>query len=306
MRIAVTGAGGRLGRALVEALEEAPFTGPFGPIAWDRTRFDLDEPDSIGELLDRERVEAVIHAAAWTDVDGCALDPELALRRNGAGTGMLAVACAERDVDLAVVSTNEVFDGRRTDGLGYGPDDPPNPPNPYGASKLAGERAAVGAYARARTGQLAIVRTAWLFGPGKPDFPRRILLAAERAARDGGPLRVVGDEWGTPTYTRDVAEAIVELFAEGEIAGIHHVIDGGVASRAAWARDVVARAAIDVAIEEVPGATWSRPSTPPRWGVLSATPLPSGEPLRPWPEAMADYAPMLLREHRGSGAGATR
>ena len=76
MRVAVTGAGGRLGRALVAALEDAPFAGPFGPIAWDRSAFDLDAPAGVGALLDRDRPETVVHAAAWTDVDGCARDPD--------------------------------------------------------------------------------------------------------------------------------------------------------------------------------------------------------------------------------------
>jgi nucleoside-diphosphate-sugar epimerase len=146
MRVAVTGSGGRLGRALVAALEDAPFTGPFGPMAWRRPAFDLDAPDQFADLLDRNRPEVVVHAAAWTDVDGCARDPELALARNGIATGVLARAAAERRIDLIVVSTNEVFDGRRTDGRGYAPDDAPNPLNAYGRSKLAGEEAARAAF----------------------------------------------------------------------------------------------------------------------------------------------------------------
>lgn len=306
MRVAVTGAGGRLGRALVEALEEAPFTGPNGPLAWTRDSFDLDAPDGIGARLDRDRVEVVVHAAAWTDVDACSREPALAMRRNGEATGVLAAACAERGLDLLVVSTNEVFDGARTDGAGYGPADAVAPPNPYGASKLAGERGAREAFARIGAGQLAIVRTAWLFGPGRPDFPAKILAAAERAAEAGEPLRAVADEWSSPTYTADLAEGIVELLAEGSIAGTHHVVNGLVASRADWARWIVARARLDVDVVDVPAATWQRASTPPRWGVLAPTPMPSGEPLRPWPEAMADYAPALLRSHAAARTGAVR
>src|SRR5512134_3865286 len=102
MRVAVTGARGRLGRALVEALEDAPFTGTLGPIAWSRPELDLDTltESSAGALIERDRPEVVVHAAAWTDVDGCARDPDLALRRNGAATGVLAAACAARGVDL--------------------------------------------------------------------------------------------------------------------------------------------------------------------------------------------------------------
>jgi len=295
MRVAVSGASGRLGRALVTALGDAPFTGPAGPIAWERAAFDLDAPEGIGVRLDVDRPEVVVHAAAWTDVDGCALQPELAMRRNGGATGVLAEACASRGIDLLAVSTNEVFDGRRTDRRGYPSGDPPSPANPYGASKLEGELLATAAYARAHRANLGIIRTAWLFGAPGRDFPSRVLEAAERAITAGEPLRAVADEWGSPTYFVDLADAVVELLAADAVAGIHHVVNGGIASRAEWARDVIARARVDVEVIEVPLSTWQRPSTPPGWGVLAPTALPSGEPLRSWPDAMADYAPALLR-----------
>lgn len=307
MRVAVTGAGGRLGRAVVTALEEAPFTGPFGPIAWSRAIFDLDAPDGVERLLQRDRPEVVVHCAAWTDVDGCAREPELALRRNGTATGVLARAAAARGIDLVVVSTNEVFDGRRTDGAGYGPDDPTNPVNPYGASKLAGEEAAREAYGAVASGgspgpALGIARTAWLYGPPGNDFPAKILAAAERARAAGEPLRLVADEVGSPSYTHDVAEAIVELIGSAAIQGTHHLVNSGVASRAEWARELLRQARIEVATEDVPASTWPRASTPPAWAVLDPTPLPGGEPLRPWQAALADYLPTLLRQRARTGA----
>ena len=299
MRIAVTGAGGRLGRAIVQALDDAPFTGPGGAVGWGREDFDLDDPEGAEALLDASGVELVIHAAAWTDVDACALDPALALRRNGQATGVLAAAAVARGVDLLVISTNEVFDGARGSGA-YLPSDPPAPANAYGESKLAGEVAARAAYMvdgspGASAGVLGIARTAWLFGPGAPDFPRKIAAAARRALGAGESLRVVGDEIGTPTYVADVADAIVELVGAGEIGGVHHLVNGGIASRADWARDVLERLAIEVEVEEVPLSTFPRPSRPPMWGVLAATSLPSGQPMRNWREAMADYAPILRR-----------
>ncbi len=249
-------------------------------------------------MLDRDRPEVVVHAAAWTDVDGCALDPDLALRRNAVATGVLAEACSVRGMDLLVISTNEVFDGSRTDGQPYRADEALQPGNPYGRSKAEGERLAAEAFAVGSAGALGIARTAWLFGAPGSDFPSRILGAAERAQAASEPLRVVSDEWGTPTYTADVAEAIVELLAEDAIAGIHHLVNGQVASRADWARDVLGRAHVAVDVVDVPADTWQRPSAVPRWAVLEPTPLPAGEPLRPWPAAMADYAPLLLRSTR--------
>ena len=298
MRVAVTGATGRLGQALLAALGDAPFTGPAGPIAWDRAAFDLDAPEGIRALLDADRPEVVVHAAAWTDVDGCALDPDLAMRRNGTATGILAKACATRGIDLLAISTNEVFDGRRADRCGYGPDDETATANPYGASKLQGERLAAEALAHNASARLGIVRTAWLFGAPGRDFPSRLLAAAERAIAEHQPLRAVADEWGSPTYLVDLAEAIVEIVAADAIAGTHHVVNSGIASRADWARDVVTRASLGVEVVDVPLHTWPRPSTPPTWGILAPTPLPMGEPLRAWPDAMADYAPALLRQSR--------
>jgi dTDP-4-dehydrorhamnose reductase len=303
VRVAVTGAGGRLGRALMAAFADAPFTGLAGPIGWTRPDYDLDDPSAAPRLITRDRPEVVIHAAAWTDVDGCARDPELALRRNRDATGSLAVACAASGTDLVLISTNEVFDGRRTDGRGYRPDDPTDPPNAYGASKLAGELAARDAYAAGRGPVLAIVRTAWLYGPPGGDFPSKILVAAERARAAGESLRVVGDEYGSPTSVADLAEAVAELVGSGEVEGTRHFVNLGAVSRADWAREVLRLVARDVMIEEVPAATWVRASTPPAWAVLDPSPFPSGERMRPWTEALADYAPWLVRSAAATAHG---
>jgi dTDP-4-dehydrorhamnose reductase len=295
MRVAVTGAAGRLGSALVRALGDAPFTGPAGPIAWTRAEFDLDAPESIGRLLDRHQPELVVNPAAWTDVDGCALDPELAMRRNAVAVGILAEAAASRGIDLVHISTNAVFAGTRSHDRGYRPHDPTLPESAYGRSKLAGEAAAFAAYKDRPTG-VSVVRTAWLFGPPGNDYPTKILAAADRASAAGEALKVVGDEFGSPSFTHDVAEAIVDLVGSGYVSGIHHVVNGGSASRATWARELFRQVGLDVPIEEVPATTWDRPSPPLPWGVLEQTPLPSGEPLRAWQTALADYVPLLRRQ----------
>jgi len=309
VRVAVTGSGGRLGTTLVDQLGRAAFVRQV--LAWDLPEHDLDDPASADRLVARYRPDVVIHTAAWTDVDGCAQRPEVAMRRNGTATGELAQACVAAGAALVVVSTNEVFDGGRTDGRAYRPTDRPNPINPYGQSKLAGEDAARAAYragdadfaaAALPTGSarsdavpaLAIVRTAWLFGRPGSGFPERILGAAEQARSAGTTLKLVADEVGCPTYATDLGAAIVRLVAESGRAGgrgfggIHHVVNAGRASRAEWAREVIRLAAVEVATEDVPMTTWARPSTPPRWGVLEPTPLPGG-PLRGWREALAEY-----------------
>ena len=301
MRVAVTGAGGRLGRALVTALEDAPFTGPFGPIPWTRPAFDVDAPAGYPALLDRDRPEVVVHAAAWTDVDACARDPELAMARNGTATGALARAAAERGVDLVYVSTNEVFDGRPSDLRPYRPGDAASPINAYGRSKLAGERLAAEAYANGPA-DLGIVRTAWLFGPPGNDFPAKILAAADRAGAAGEPLRLVSDEVGSPSYTLDVAEAISELIGADDIAGIRHVVNTGHATRREWAEEIFRQAGLTVRTEGVSAAQFARASSPPPFGILEPSPLPGGEALRTWQGATADYLPRLLRQRAATAS----
>jgi dTDP-4-dehydrorhamnose reductase len=307
MRVAVTGAGGRLGRALLAALPGVPEVGEV--LAWDLPGHDLDDPDSARRLVTAARPDLVIHVAAWTDVDGCARDPELAMRRNGEATGEMARACTSVGAAMIAISTNEVFDGRRTDGVPYRPEDEPNPINPYGVSKLAGERLAREAFgaldpafaaASGPHGQrpssgwnLAIVRTAWLFGGPGPDFPSKILAAAAKV-QPGTELSLVADEIGSPTYASDLAAAIAGLVqAVGKdgrhaIGGIHHIVNAGQASRADWGREVLRLAGITIPTRDVPMSTWQRPSTPPAWGVLAPTPLPGGR-LRSWRDALAEY-----------------
>lgn len=286
MRVAVTGAGGRLGRALVVALATNPAV---EPMPWRRPDYDLDDPGAGERLVAAKRPDAVVHAAAWTDVDACAREPQLAMRRNGEAAAEMARACAAHGARMVLVSTNEVFDGERTDGQGYGSADPPHPINAYGASKLAGETAARTAFARRGSARLAIIRTAWLFGPPGDDFPAKILAAAERADAAGEPLRVVADEVGSPTYAPDLAAAIVALLATGAMHGTHHLVNDGRASRAEWAAEVLRLAGRTTVLEPVSWRQWSRASTPPAWAVLVSTPLPGGASLRHWRDALAAH-----------------
>jgi dTDP-4-dehydrorhamnose reductase len=313
VRVAVTGAGGRLGTTLVKQLGEEDYVRQV--LAWDLPEHDLDDPGSAQRLISRYKPDVVIHTAAWTDVNGCAKQPAVAMRRNGTAAGEMAKSCASSGAALVLVSTNEVFDGRRTDGRPYLPTDAPNPVNPYGESKLAGEAAARSAFwangeefaqaampagfdRNSTVPSLAIVRTAWLFGLPGSDFPQKILAAAREAKLAGTVLKLVADEMGCPTYATDLGTAIVRLVKESGRAGgrgfggIHHIVNGGTASRAAWAREVLHLAAIDVPTEDVPMSTWTRPSTPPLWGVIEPTPLPGG-PLRAWSAALAEYFTLM-------------
>ncbi len=256
---------------------------------WARPDYDLDDLDGGARLVDRDQPSVVVHTAAWTDVDGCAQEPELARRRNGEAVGALAATCASRGVELIFISTNEVFDGRRTDGRGYGPDDAPGPINAYGASKLEGERLARAAFGATARAGLAIVRTSWLFGPPGGDFPTKILAAADAADARRERLRVVDDEFGSPTSTGDLARAIVALIEAGVPSGIHHCVNEGVASRYDWARVILRASGRSDDVEPIASASWTRASTPPAWGVLAPTPLPGGLSLPTWQAATEAY-----------------
>jgi dTDP-4-dehydrorhamnose reductase len=283
--VAVTGPSGRLGRAVLAALER----GGMDARAWGRPAYDLDDPEAAARLVARDRPDLVVHCAAWTDVDGCARDPDRAMRRNARAVRELAEATAANGAGLLLVSTNEVFDGRRADGRGYEESDAVEPGNAYGASKLAGERAAAVAYRGQDPGTgLWVVRTAWLYGPPGRDFPARIVEAAARLPA-GEALPVVADEVGSPTYAPDLAPALLALAARAE-PGLYHLVNAGVASRLEWAATVLARCRPGQATRPIAQADYPRPSTPPRWGVLAtAKAAAAGVTLREWRGALDDY-----------------
>ena len=277
--LAVTGARGRLGRALMASAGRVTQ-------GWDRPLFDLDDPASIVRLVERDRPALVVHTAAMTATDEAARRPELAMRRNAESVEALATACRSVGAGLVLVSTNEVFDGLRDDGRGYTEEDEPAPGNAYGRSKLAGE---VGAR-RSFEGHdgLWVVRTVWLYGPPGGDFPDKITAAADRLP-PGEPLPVVADEWGSPTAASDLAAAILAL-VERTRGGLFHLADSGVASRYEWASAVLAARRPERALLPISRQEFERASDPPPWGVLDCGRAAElGVTLRPWRAALEAY-----------------
>ena len=255
-RILVTGAMGLLGRELVEAFRG----GRDEVIGLGRSDLDLEQPESMNRI-DAFGPDVVINAAAWTDVDSCARDPERAMSINGVGPGIVAKASARSNALVVQISTNEVFEG--TSDRSYAEDDPPNPINPYGASKLAGERAVADA-----TDRHLIVRTAWLFGPDQ-GFPIRIRAAADRLGTDE-PLRVVDDEWGNPTPVSSLAPAIAAstrlALADASLRVIH-LAGEPPSTRYEWAASSLVE--WHGRLERIKRADYPRASTVPEHAVLS-------------------------------------
>ncbi len=287
MRIAITGGRGQLGRELEGALERT-----HQAIALARPDFDITETSIVQKIADLAP-DLVIHAAAMTDVDACARDPAAAYRVNALGTQNVALACQRANAAMLYISTNEVFDG--TKNSAYLEFDKAHPLNPYGASKLAGER-----YVQMLLDRFYIVRTAWLYAHGGNKFPDKIIAAAvgehgrnspKRSGGDRAPLRVVDDEFGNPTYAPDLARAITQLIETNHF-GIYHLVNEGVASRHDWAARVLHLAGFgDVPITRTSLADFKRDSTPPRFGALAnfAAATMLGIQLRKWEDALEDF-----------------
>lgn len=278
MRIAITGANGQLGQALCWQL--AP---QHTIVELNEGDFDLQNPQTVAQIV-ATHAELVIHPAAYTNVDGCANDPELAYRINGLGTKYVALACQQLGVPIVYISTNEVFPGTST--TPYGEYDQTQPINAYGHSKWVGEQVV-----RDILQQFYIVRVAWLFG-GERNFVRTILRLLNDPPEQG--LRVVDDEVGSPTYAKDVAVAIATLI-ETKMYGIYHFVNEGSCSRYEFTKEIAKMAKKDGTITPITLADYPRASTPPPYTPLRNSAGDAiGITLRSWQDALAEYIETLL------------
>ncbi|OAN45078.1 NAD(P)-dependent oxidoreductase [Chloroflexus islandicus] len=280
MRIAITGAQGQLGQAVIAALADQHDLAPLG-----HGQLELADPATADQIA-ATGADVVIHAAAYTNVDGCARDPLLAYRVNGLGTRYVALGCRRINAALVYISTNEVFagDGRRP----YFEDDPTGPINPYGQSKLAGEQAV-----RALWPRHFIVRVAWLFG-GERNFVRTVLRLATNPPAGG--LRMVADEIGSPTYAPDVAAGLARLITT-DYYGTYHFVNDGICSRYEFAAEILRRAGIDTSLHPIRLRDFQRDSTPPPYTPLAnVAGAALGITFRPWQEALDAYLDRLRRQ----------
>lgn len=269
--IVITGAGGQLGRALLRALGGLPL------LPWSHAQADVTDPD-IAPRLERVHPRAIVHAASWTDVDGCETDPRRAEQVNAEGARLIARAAAASGAHLVYISTDYVFDGAK--GAAYTEADPPKPINVYGRTKLQGE-----AHVRDLCPRHTILRSAWLYGPGGRTFVHAIL---ERA-RGQDRIEVVADQVGSPTLTDDLA-GVVRQVLERELLGLFHAAGEGSCSRCDLAQAIVGaiRPGVEVvAVKTVPGARPAR--RPPNAALANGALRAAGIPLRPWRDALAAF-----------------
>lgn len=276
MKVLITGANGQLGRELSAQLGAMAM----GCEVFLTTKQTLDVSDQkeVAEQFLAIHPDVVINCAAFTAVDLCEDEPEKAFAVNAMGAKNVAVMSDVVGATLIHLSTDYVFDGKA--GVAYGEEAEPNPMSVYGRSKLAGERFV--AYYQPRH---FIVRTAWLFGEGK-NFVRTMIRLAESNA----VIRVVNDQFGSPTSTKEVAKAIL-LLLDSERFGIYHATCDGVCSWFDFAVKIFELTGSEVVVEPCSSEEFPQKAVRPRFSVLETTRFKQffGHSFLPWEKALEDY-----------------
>jgi len=272
MRVTIFGASGLLGKALMREWNGDTVTGLTSHAA------DIRDAKRVQNVVQETNPEWIVLAAAYTDVDGCEGNPDLAFAVNRDGAVNVAVAAKKVGARLVFLSSDYVFDGTKT--TPYEIDDARNPHSVYGRTKAEAEIKLL-----ALMPECCIARTSWLFGIGGKCFPDTILkLAASRPALD-----VVNDQRGCPTYSIDLARAIVQL-CRRDASGIVHVTNAGDCSWFEFAQEIVSGAGLATVVRPVSSQQMARPAPRPSYSVLSATRLRAlGIEMPSWRNALRRY-----------------
>lgn len=269
MRALITGANGQLGRELVALLPDARCA--------DRAVADVTDEGRLRNVIGAQPTDVVFHCAAFTDVDGCERDPVMAQRVNALGAANVARICSAHGIHLVALSTDYVFDG--AGGIPNHEETTPHPLSVYGRTKLEAELAV-----RSLCPSHAVVRTSWLYGCGPRNFVQTVL----RRAAAGEPLGMVKHEVSNPTWTADLAAALLRL-ARLRATGTFHLTNSGPASRLEWARAVLDLAGFDSQLVR-PVSSYPLLARRPAYSALQNTRAAAlGITLRPWREALADF-----------------
>ena len=274
----VIGAKGMLGRDLMGILPSSfPNDEIFG---WDIEEIDIQKEEDTAVKIERLRPDIVINLAAHTDVDGCESNEERALAINAEGAKHVAYAALKCGAKMVYLSTDYVFDGNKREP--YLETDSPHPLNVYGRSKLKGEQ-----YVQELLKDALIIRTQWLYGKYGKNFVTSIVrLASEKRV-----LSIVNDQIGSPTYTVDLAKAIVVLI-RNDARGIFHVANSDLCTWYTFTQAILKLSGMDkVRVIPISSKELGRPAIRPSYSVLNCQKLKkeTGLSLRPWSEALKDY-----------------
>jgi len=242
--------------------------------------FDITYPESCRQVISEINPEVVINAAAYTNVDGAETNRDACFAVNAEGVRNVAMACGEENIRIVHFSTDYVFDGTR--GTPYLEDDAPSPRGVYAQSKAAGEK-----YLQEHSNNYLLIRTAWLYGRSGKNFVRTIL----EKARHTDTLRVVDDQTGSPTYSRDLAAA-VQILLEQRHQGIFHVTNRGSCTWYAFTKKILEYAGLEhVAVEPIQTKDLSLPAPRPAYSVLGTRKFTdaTGNIMRFWQLALLDF-----------------
>lgn len=278
--ILITGGNGMLAHAFRAVLDDRDLAATIVC----RADCDVSDPAAVGAAFERVKPTLLINCAAYTKVDLAEKEADAARSGNAIGPGVLAEACRRHGAALVHFSTDYVFDGTIRRPLR--PEDPVGPQSAYGRSKLEGERAIMAE----PPSRWLIARTAWLYGPGGPNFVQTML----NVARAGKPLRVVNDQVGSPTYTFDLAAATLDLLDRGA-SGVWHVANSGQTNWFDFAGAIFEEWGMSPDLQPTTSEEWkkSKPDSAvrPAYSVFDLSPLDKllGRPMRPWREALRAY-----------------
>jgi dTDP-4-dehydrorhamnose reductase len=271
VKILVTGARGQLGFWLAKVFKDDEL------LLTDREEMDITNKEEVEKTVGNFKPKVIIHGAAFTNVDGAEKERDLAFLINKQGTENLVVAAEGIGAKLIYISTDYVFPGDKQEPYLEG--DQAGPQSVYGESKLAGEE-----IAKMNPDNL-IVRTAWLYGQNGKNFVETML----KLGREKEEISVVNDQIGSPTYTKDLAEAI-KFLIENEARGIYHATNEGDCSWFDFAKKIFAMKNLSVKVLPTSTEELNRPAKRPKHSVLSKEKLASlGFKIRDWDEALADY-----------------
>ncbi|WP_169713513.1 dTDP-4-dehydrorhamnose reductase [Paludifilum halophilum] len=277
MNIVITGAGGQLGEDILRLLTR---TRNWRVSGYQRKDWDLTNAGKTLQVIGTEQPDAVIHCAAFTDVDRCETFPREAFRVNARATRDLAAACQRHGAKLIYISTDYVFDGKKT--TGYTEEDLPSPINAYGKTKWIGEQ-----WVKRLCSDHLILRTAWVYG----NYGRNFVSAILRKAEKGEPLSVVDDQVGCPTYTVDLAEQVRNLL-ETSLTGVIHTAGSGRCSWYEFAASILKRAGFrGNRLERISSRQLKREAVRPDVSVLRSIRLEENglERLPHWKEGLNRY-----------------
>ena len=278
MKVLLIGKNGLLGTEINSICKES---GLFDFYSTSKEDLDITDEEAVRQILADYKPNLVVNAAAFTYVDECEIKRDFVMNINGKANGHLAKICHDIGAYLVYFSTDYVFDGTKKEG--YTEYDETNPINVYGESKLLGET-----LIQENTDKYFIIRTSWLFGMHGNNFVKTMLNLAKK----GGPIQVVDDQIGKPTYSLDLANAIYQNLQMGYPSGIYHLVNENTTTWYDFAKKVFDLANLsNVDLRHIKSSELSRPAKRPQISTLQNTKLPH---LRPHEDALKDYLNRIL------------